>query len=267
MQQSQGRLAGRTALITGGGEGIGRGMARRMAAEGASIIIADWQADLGERTAQALRDDFGIQSLAVATDVRERDQVLGAIDAGVARFGAVDILVNNAWGGSQPARLESKTEAVMAGGLQMALWPAFWAMQALFPHMRDRGWGRIINMCSLNGVNAHLYSAEYNVAKEALRALTRTAAREWARHGITANVICPGAASAAYERFVAMSPENAATVAKSVPMGWVGDPERDIGPVAVFLASDDSRYMTGNTLFVDGGGHINGVPWEPQLDE
>lgn len=267
MTVGQGRLAGRVALITGGGEGIGRGMARRMAAEGAAIVIAEVQAALGEQTARALRDDFAAESLAVATDVRERDQVLAAVDATLDRFGAIDILVNNAWGGSGMARLEDKSEAVMAGGLQMALWPAFWTMQAAFPHMRARKWGRIINMCSLNGVNAHLYSAEYNVAKEAVRALTRTAAREWAKHGITANAICPGAASAAYERYKAISPENAARTAAAVPMGYVGDPEWDIGPVAVFLASDDSRYMTGNTLFVDGGGHINGVPWEPALPE
>ena len=263
----QGRLAGRAALITGGGEGIGRGMARRMAAEGAAVVVADIQEALGEQTARALRDDFGAESFAIATDVRDRDQVLAALDATVSRFGAIDILVNNAWGGSTIARLEDKSEEVMAGGLQMALWPTFWAMQAAFPHMRERKWGRIINMCSLNGVNAHLYSAEYNVAKEAVRALTRTAAREWAKHGITANAICPGAASAAYERYKAIAPENAAKTAAAVPMGYVGDPEWDIGPVAVFLASDDSRYMTGNTLFVDGGGHINGVPWEPALPE
>lgn len=267
MTAGRGRLAGRTALITGGGEGIGRGMARRMAAEGAAVVIAEVQAALGEQTAQALRDDFGAESLAVATDVRARDQVLAAVDATLDRFGAIDIVVNNAWGGSGIARLEDKSEEVMAGGLQMALWPAFWTMQAAFPSMRERKWGRIINLCSLNGVNAHLYSAEYNVAKEAVRALTRTAAREWAKHGITANAICPGAASAAYERYKAISPENAAKTAAAVPMGYVGDPERDIGPVAVFLASDDSRYMTGNTLYVDGGGHINGVPWEPALPE
>lgn len=263
----QGRLRGRTALITGGGEGIGRGMARRMAAEGAAVVVADIQAGLAEQTAKRLIEEFGVESLSIVTDVRDRDQVMAALETTLDRFGAIDILVNNAWGGSSIARLEDKSEEIMAGGLQMALWPAFWTMQAAFPHMRERKWGRIINMCSLNGVNAHLYSAEYNVAKEAVRALTRTAAREWAKHGITANVICPGAASAAYERYKAISPENAAKTAAAVPMGYVGDPEWDIGPVAVFLASDDSKYMTGNTLFVDGGGHINGVPWEPALPE
>jgi NAD(P)-dependent dehydrogenase (short-subunit alcohol dehydrogenase family) len=265
MMADRGKLAGRSVLITGGGEGIGRGMARRMAAEGASIVIADIQAELGERTAETLRADFGVEAVAVATDVREREQVLRVVDLCVERFGAIDILVNNAWGGTRLTRLEDKTDEILAHGLQMALWPAFWAMRAAFPHMRDRAWGRIISMCSLNGVNAHMYSVEYNVAKEGMRALTRTAAREWAKHGITANVICPGAASAAYERYVAHSPENAAKTVAQVPMRRMGDPEWDIGPVAVFLASDDSRYMTGNTLFVDGGGHINGVPWEPDV--
>jgi NAD(P)-dependent dehydrogenase (short-subunit alcohol dehydrogenase family) len=133
--------------------------------------------------------------------------------------------------------------------------------------MKRQGWGRIISICSLNGVNAHMYTAEYNTAKEALRSLTRTAAREWARHGIVANVICPAAATAAYEAFRRASPENAARLLEQNPMGRMGDPEADIGGVALFLASEDARYTTGNTLFVDGGSHINGVAWAPQLPD
>jgi NAD(P)-dependent dehydrogenase (short-subunit alcohol dehydrogenase family) len=144
---------------------------------------------------------------------------------------------------------------------------AFWSMQTAFPHMRARSWGRIVNVCSLNGVNAHMYTAEYNTAKEASRALARTAAREWARHGIRVNVICPAAATEAYEAFAAMAPENAAALLKQNPMGRMGDPEADIGNVALFLASDESRYLTGNTLFVDGGSHLNGVQWDPGLPE
>ena len=263
--QVDAKLKGKIAVITGAGEGIGRGMARRLAAAGANIVIAEIQAELGEQTAAAIRADFGVEVLPIATDVKDKGQVLAMMAATVERFGTVDILINNAWGGSTTMRLEDKTDAMLEHGLQMGLWPAFWTMQAAFPHMKAQQWGRIINMCSLNGVNAHMYSAEYNIAKEGLRTLTRTAAREWAAHGITANVICPGAASAAYERYKAYNPENAAKVANQVPMKRVGDPEWDIGPVAVFLASDDSRYVTGNTLFVDGGGHINGVPWEPEL--
>jgi NAD(P)-dependent dehydrogenase (short-subunit alcohol dehydrogenase family) len=140
-------------------------------------------------------------------------------------------------------------------------------MQRAFPSMRERGGGSIINVASLNGVNAHPFTAEYNVGKEALRALTRTAAREWARHGIRANVICPGAATAAYVAVRDVMPEMIEQVLAQVPMGYMGDPDDDIAGVVSFLAGEDSRYMTGNTLFVDGGGHINGVPWAPDLPD
>jgi NAD(P)-dependent dehydrogenase (short-subunit alcohol dehydrogenase family) len=149
----------------------------------------------------------------------------------------------------------------------MAFYGPFWAMQAAFPLMKAQGWGRIINLCSLNGVNAHVGTAEYNCSKEALRALTRTAAREWAPHGIVANVICPGAKTAASRAVFAEHPELERVADASNPMGRLGDPDADIAPVAVFLASDDARYLTGNTLFVDGGGHINGVSWVPDLPD
>ena len=130
--------------------------------------------------------------------------------------------------------------------------------------MAAQRWGRIINICSLNGVNAHPMTVDYNSAKEALRAYTRTVAVEWAKDGITANVICPGAATSAYKMMEEFAPQMIGDILKLVPMGYMGDPETDIGPVAAFLASEGSRYMTGNTLFVDGGGHINGVPWRPE---
>jgi len=122
-------------------------------------------------------------------------------------------------------------------------------------------------MCSLNAVNAHIGPAEYNSAKEALRALTRTAPREWAQFAITANVRCPAAKTAAARRVFARNPELEVAADASNPMGRLGDPDSDIAPVAVFLANHDSRYLTGNTLFVDGGSHINGVPWAPDLPD
>ena len=110
-------------------------------------------------------------------------------------------------------------------------------------------------------------TAEYNIGKEALRTLTRSAAREWAQYGICANVICPGAATSSYKQFRAMQPEMADAIAAANPMRRMGDPDRDIAGVALFLASDDACYLTGNTLYVDGGGHINGVAWAPELPE
>jgi NAD(P)-dependent dehydrogenase (short-subunit alcohol dehydrogenase family) len=262
-----GRLDGKAAIVTGAGQGIGRGIARRFAAEGAAVVVAERDAASGELVADGLGRDFGARAACVRTDVGDKAQVQAMVEATVARYGRVDILVNNAWSGGSFSRLEHKADADVQQALQVALFGAFWAMQAVFPHMRRQGGGRIITLCSLNGVNAHMFTAEYNSAKEALRALTRTAAREWARHDILANVICPAAVTAPYEAFRAFDPANAAALVKQNPMGRMGDPERDIGGVALFLASDDARYVTGNTIYADGGSHINGVAWAPDLPD
>jgi NAD(P)-dependent dehydrogenase (short-subunit alcohol dehydrogenase family) len=261
------RLLDKVAIVTGAGQGIGRGIARRFASEGAAVVIAEINAETGQRTAKEIKSDFGTKALFVRTDVSKKEDVMAMVDAAVKTFGRVDILVNNAWSQTDYSRLEHKTDTDMEGALRVALFAAFWAMQAVFPHMRRNGGGRIISICSLNGVNAHMYTAAYNVTKEALRTLTRTAAREWARHNILANVICPAAVTPAYEVFRSSSPENAAAILKQNPMGRMGDPERDIGGVALFLASEDACYVTGNTIHADGGGHINGVSWAPELPE
>ncbi len=260
-------LHGRVALVTGGGDGIGLGIVRRLAAAGASVVIAEIDEPSGARAAESVRAEFGVETRFVPTDVTERSQVEAAVAVGPAELGRLDILVNNAWGGGRMARLEHKTDADLAHGLTMALWPGFWSMRAAFGHLKEHGVGRIVNLCSLNGVNAHQFTAEYNTGKEALRALTRTAAREWARHGITANVICPAAATAAFRAVAAADPALGEAAAAANPMGRMGDPELDVGTVAAFLASDDARYLTGNTLFVDGGAHINGAAWDPELPD
>ncbi len=260
-----GRLDGRVAIVTGAGEGIGHGVARLFAREGAALVVAELDEDLGRVAAEALASEFAVPTLFTHTDVGEQSQVRAMVAGTIERFGRVDVLVNNAWGGGSLRRVEHKTDADMTHGFAVGFYGPFWAMQEAFPTMRANGYGRIVNLCSLNGVNAHVGTADYNVAKEALRALTRTAAREWAPHGITANVICPAAKSASFDRVAAMMPGMLELAAQMNPMGRMGDPEADIAPVALFLASEESRYLTGNTLFVDGGAHINGSPWAPEL--
>ncbi|WP_395337281.1 SDR family NAD(P)-dependent oxidoreductase [Novosphingobium sp. BL-8H] len=259
-----GTLKGRAALVTGAADGIGRGAARRLAAEGAAVLVVDFDGERGPGVAEELRK-LGSEAAFVACDVTSRDQVLAAVGECVDRFGSIDILVNNAYRGRGHARIEAKTDDVFAGTMDMCLYAAKWAMEAALPHMRARHWGRVVNMASLNGVNAHIGTADYNVGKEALRAYSRTAAREWAPYGICVNVVCPAARSAALRQFEQLQPHAAAAAAAANPMGRLGDPETDIGGVVAFLASEDARYLTGNTLFVDGGGHINGVPWAPDL--
>lgn len=251
------QLDGRVALVTGGAEGIGRGIAKRFVDEGARVVVADINAELGEQTAREIGAAF------VRCDVRT--QGAEAVATTVDLFGTIDVLVNNAWGGGELSRVESKTREGFDSAFGVGFFGPYDAMRAAFPVMRAKGWGRIISMCSLNGVNAHIGSVEYNAAKEALRTLTRTAAREWAATGIVANVICPAAVSAALERVLETHPEIGEAAGAMIPMGRMGDPYDDIAPVAVFLASEGARYLTGNTLFVDGGSHINGSAWAPEL--
>jgi NAD(P)-dependent dehydrogenase (short-subunit alcohol dehydrogenase family) len=261
------RLRDKVAIVTGGGDGIGRGVVRRFAAEGARVLVAEIDDDSGARVAEACRDEFGADVRPVHADVSTKRDVEAMAATALEAWGTVDVLVNNAWGGGTLGRIEAATDEQLQWGLSLGLLGPFWAMQAVLPVMQATHGGAVINMCSLNGVNAHMGTAPYNIAKEALRAASRTAAREWAPWQIRVNVICPGAKTAASRAVFAAHPELEAAADAANPMGRLGDPEEDIAPVAVFLASDDARYVTGNTLFVDGGGHINGVPWAPDLGD
>ena len=253
-------LQGKVALVTGAGAGIGAGIARRFADEGGRVVVAELDEQAGEAVAKAIGGVF------VGTDVSDRSQVENAVLTAVSEYGSIDIVVNNAWGGGSIGRVENKTDEQLAKAMAVGFYGPYWAMRAAFPHMKSKGWGRVVNLCSLNGVNAHIGSLEYNAAKEALRTLTRTAAREWAPTGVTVNALCPAAKSQAFFRAIGEYPELEAMADAANPMGRMGDPYDDIAPVAVFLASEASRYLTGNTLFADGGSHINGVAWAPDLD-
>jgi NAD(P)-dependent dehydrogenase (short-subunit alcohol dehydrogenase family) len=262
-----GRLDERVAIVTGGGQGIGRGVARRFAREGATVVVAEVNPATGAQVAAEIVEDLGATARFVETDVLEKDQVVGVVDRAVDEFGRIDILVNNAYAAGGFDRFERKPDDDLLLAFRGGPLHTFWAMQAVFPHMKAQRWGRIINLVSLNGINAHQYSVDYNAAKEGIRAITRTAAREWAKHNVLVNAIAPAAASPAYVAFAEAAPDNAKEMLKQNPIGRMGDPEHDIGGVALFLATEDSDYITGMTMLADGGSHINGVPWDPPMPD
>ncbi|AFC42755.1 MULTISPECIES: SDR family NAD(P)-dependent oxidoreductase [Mycobacterium] len=257
-----GRLDGKVAVVTGAGKGIGCGIARRFAREGAKVVVAELDSDAGKQVVGDLVE-LGGQGLFVQTDVSRKTDIEGAIAAAQESFGGLDILVNNAIALTPDVPLEYKTDEMLEQTMKVGLWSVWWGMQTAFPLLKDRGGGRIINFYSIDADDGHWVHADYNTAKGGVQALTRTAGFQWARHNICVNAIAPIAASAAFEKMVADNPELGAAIPTMIPMGRMGDPEEDIAPVVAFLASDEARFITGATIPVDGGLHVPRVNTKP----
>ena len=250
-----GRLTGRIAVVTGAGQGIGRGIALVFAREGARVCVAELKAHRAERTAEEIQAAGG-EAIALTVDVGRRADIERMVADTVARFGALDVLVNNAHGFGARAALEAIPDEQFDLSWTSGVKGTWWAMCAARPHLAARGTGRIINMVSLAADRGDAGLGEYNAAKAGIAALTRTAAREWGRQGITANAIAPGAWTKRGQDWAARDPDGFARAMAERPIDRLGDPETDIAPVAVFLASADSRFLTGQVLYVDGGAHL-----------
>jgi NAD(P)-dependent dehydrogenase (short-subunit alcohol dehydrogenase family) len=259
-----GLLTGKAALITGGGAGIGRGIARRFAREGAAVMIAEIDAANGAAAARELRDELGGEADAIVADVRDRAAVEGAVAATIQRFGGIDILVNNAFTLSPNILLEHKTDDMLDSTLNAGLWACWWAMRAALPSMKARGGGAVVNFYSIDAEVAAWLHADYNITKSAILGLTRSAAAEWGRFNIRVNAIAPTAMGTVFHQLAQKFPGFAESAAARKPLGRNGDPEEDIGPVVVFLASEMARYVTGELIHVDGGLHLPGYDSRPQ---
>lgn len=246
----------RVVVVTGATRGIGRGIARHLGARGARLVITGRSTRrLAEASAEL--DKLGVDHLAVACDVADRAATVDLAARAFDRFGRIDGLVANAQSFRPVMPLEDVRESDM--DLLFGTGPkgTLWSMQAVFPYMRDAGRGRIVTMGSAVGMTGGAGYGPYSASKEAIRSLTRTAAREWARHGVTVNCVCP--ASAAHRRPPADQPDRRAVfdaMYAQHPMGRDGDPDADIAPPVLFLLSDASQYITGETFMVDGGGQM-----------
>jgi 3-oxoacyl-[acyl-carrier protein] reductase len=265
-------LSGRVALVTGGSRGLGRADALTLARAGADVVIADIQveSDTGEDAdrygplAQAARaqglvfteataqeiQGMGRRAAAIKCDVTDSEQVGATVARTVEEFGSVDILVNNAGTLDHVGQLGDQVPGLWERDLRVNLTGAFNCSQAVWPHMRERGWGRVVNMASVAGTLGGFGQASYSTTKAGLIGLTKTLALEGARHGITCNAIVPGIIGT--EAFNLGSPDMNERMVKRVAMRRPGEPQ-EIANTIAFLCSDLASYITGVALNVSGG--------------
>jgi len=245
-------LAGQVGIVTGGGQGLGWAFCRAFAEAGADIVVAEINPETGPKAAQMI-ESIGRKSLFVQTDVRKKDSVEAMVAQTLAKFGKIDFLMNNAgialW---RPA--EETGEAEWLDLMNVNLNGLFYCCQVVGKHMISRKAGRIINIASMSGVivNIPQPQAAYNTSKAAVMHLTKSLAQEWAQYGIRVNAICPGYMATPMAQPFFDDPKIGGIWMNMTPMNRPGKPE-ELGPLAVFLASEASSFVTGAAILIDGG--------------
>ncbi len=246
-------LDGKVVVVTGASKGVGRGIVRYLAQRGARLVVsARGQAGLDALAAEL--DDLGAPHVARTADAADREGNFELVRAGVDTFGTVDGIVANAVTSTDPVSLEALRDDDLDLPFAAGVKGTVWLMQAAFAIMRERGGGRIVTLGSNAALEGVATYAAYSAAKEAIRGVTRTAATEWGRFGITVNCVCP--VSVRHHTPGLDDPETLAKFERSFrrqPVPRDGRLEEDIAPVVGFLLSDASAFMTGQTLMADGG--------------
>lgn len=251
-QSNGGELAGKVALITGAGQGIGQGIAFSLAARGCAIVAVGRTLAKCEATIATIEANYGIKGLALACDIGHLDKLAGVVEQAAALQGRIDILINNAVTTSIGPLLGQTMEQVQTT-FTVGPMATLKLMQLCHPYLARDG-GSIINMASSAAkrwdmTNYGVYAAE----KEAIRALTRAAASEWGADNIRANAILPHASSPALEKWAKHRPEEAAAFVKTIPLQRIGDCRNDIGEFVAQLCLPASSYVSGQSIAVDGG--------------
>jgi 2-deoxy-D-gluconate 3-dehydrogenase len=250
-------LAGKTALVTGASRGIGRAIAIGYARAGADVAIA-------ARTAEALEDTkneveaLGRKAVVVTADVTDRDAVIRMVDDALTGLGRIDAVVNNAGGTSfmvpfTDLRFEGWTKVMRLNTESIVH-----VLQAVGPHLLDRGSGSVVNVSSIAGLGGVPLLSPYGASKAAVVSLTKSLAAEWAHRNVRVNALCPGWTATDLNRALWENPDTSKAMTSSIPMGRWGQAEEMAG-AAVFLASDSASYVTGQVLAVDGGLTANGA--------
>ena len=260
-----GHLTGKTVIITGGGRAvlkdgsagsIGYGIAIAFAKEGANLVITGRNVQKLTDAKEELERLYGVKVLPIQADINagadNEAAVKNVIDQTIAELGRIDVLINNAQASASGVTLADHTTAQFDLALYSGLYSAFYYMKACYPYLKEAK-GSVINFASGAGLFGNYGQCAYAAAKEGIRGLTRVAATEWGPDGINVNVICPLAWTAQLENFQDAYPEAFKANVHMPPMGHYGNSELEIGRVCVQLASPDFKYMTGETLTLEGG--------------
>lgn len=260
-----GFLTGKTAIITGGGRAvlsdgrcgsIGYGIATAYAKEGANLVITGRNVKKLEDAKEELERLYGIKVLAVQADIEagadNEAVVANVVKQTVDTFGRIDVLINNAQASASGVPLAEHTTDQFNLAMYSGLYAAFYYMKACYPYLKEQK-GSVINFASGAGLFGNFGQCAYAAAKEGIRGLTRVAATEWAKDGINVNIICPLAWTSQLEQFQKAYPDAFEKNVHTPPMGHIGDSELEIGRVCVQLVSPDFKYMTGETITLEGG--------------
>ncbi len=245
------KMTGKVVIVTGGGSGIGFGITTAYAKEGADLVITGRTMSKLLEAKEELEKDYGVKVLAVAADGGDEAAVKKAVEETVAKYGRIDVVINNAQASKSGLMLADHTMDDFKLAINTGLYGTFNYMKFAFPYLKESV-GSVINFASGAGLAGRPGQSSYAASKEGIRGLSRVAANEWGEFGINVNVICPLAMTKALENWKVEYPELYEKTIQGIPMGRMADPETDIGRLCVFLTTD-GKYITGETITVQGG--------------
>jgi NAD(P)-dependent dehydrogenase (short-subunit alcohol dehydrogenase family) len=246
------KLEKNVTIITGGGKGIGFGLAQAFAAEGSDLVITGRTESRLLEAKEQLEAKFGIRVLPIVADGADEDAIRNVIAKTIETFGKINTLVNNAQVSRSGLPLVDHTREDFDLAIYSGLYAAFFYMRECFPYLKETK-GSVINFASGAGLFGKLGQASYAAAKEGIRGMSRVAAAEWGPDGVRVNVVCPLAMTESLREWKENYPELFEKTIQGIPLGRFADPRNDIGRVCVFLASDDASYVTGETITLQGG--------------
>ncbi len=246
------RLEGNVTLITGGGKGIGFGLATAFAKEGSDLVITGRTESRLLNAKERLEKEYAVSVLPIVANGADEDSVKEVVRSSLERFGKINTLINNAQTSKSGLSLVEHTRENFDLAIYSGLYATFFYMRECFPALKEVK-GSVINFASGAGLFGKLGQASYAAAKEGIRGLSRVAAAEWGPDGVRVNVVCPLAMTESLQEWREHYPELFEKTIQGIPLGRFGDPADDIGRVCVFLASEDAHYVTGETITLQGG--------------